>query len=80
MMLTQYNFGNSVFCQKVRITTRAKGLAWEAIKVDLFKVEQYDPSYLKLSPKGGVPTLVHDGKPVSSPPSSAKVARSDLRN
>jgi hypothetical protein len=28
----------------------------------------YDPNYLKLNPKGGVPTLVHDGKPVSSPP------------
>jgi glutathione S-transferase len=25
----------------------------------------YDPNYLKLNPKGGVPTLVHDGKPVS---------------
>jgi len=58
----------------VRITTRAKGLAWEAIKVDLFKVEQYDPNYLRLDP--GVPTLVHHGKPLSSPPSSAKVARS----
>jgi glutathione S-transferase len=78
MMLTQYNFGNSVCCQKV--TMRAEGLAWEAIEVDLFKVEQYDPNYLKLNPKGVVPTLVHDGKPASSPPSSAKVARSDLRN
>ena len=58
----------------MRITTRAKGLAWEAIKVDLFKVEQYDPNYLRLDP--GVPTLVHHGKPLSSPPSSAKVARS----
>ena len=31
---------------------RAKGLNWEAIKVDLFKTEQYDPKYLKLNPKG----------------------------
>ena len=63
-MLTLYDFGNSVCCQKVRITMRAKGLAWEAIKVDLFKTEQYDPKYLKLNPKGVVPTLVHDDKPV----------------
>jgi glutathione S-transferase len=63
-MLTLYDFGNSVCCQKVRITLRAKGLAWEAVKVDLFKTEQYDPKYLKLNPKGVVPTLVHDGKPV----------------
>ena len=41
-----------------------KGLAWRAVKVDLFRSEQYDPKYLKLNPKGVVPTLVHDGKPV----------------
>jgi glutathione S-transferase len=63
-MLTLYDFGNSVCCQKVRITTRAKGLSWEPVKVDLFKTEQYDPKYLKLNPKGVVPTLVHNGKPL----------------
>jgi glutathione S-transferase len=63
-MLTLYDFGNSVCCQKVRITLRAKALDWEAIKVDLFKAEQYDPKYLKLNPRGMVPTLVHDGKRV----------------
>jgi glutathione S-transferase len=63
-MLTLYDFGNSVCCQKVRITMRAKGLTWESVKVDLFKAEQYDPKYLKLNPKGIVPTLVHDGKPI----------------
>jgi ganglioside-induced differentiation-associated protein 1 len=63
-MLTLYDFGNSVCCQKVRITMRAKNLEWEAIKVDLFKAEQYDTKYLKLNPKGIVPTLVHDGKPI----------------
>ena len=63
-MLTLYDFGNSVCCQKVRITMRAKGLTWESVKVDLFKAEQYEPKYLKLNPKGIVPTLVHDGKAV----------------
>jgi glutathione S-transferase len=63
-MLTLYDFGNSVCCQKVRITMRAKGLAWEAVNVDLFKAEQYDPKYLKLNPKGIVPTLVHEGKSI----------------
>jgi glutathione S-transferase len=63
-MLTLYDFGNSVCCQKVRITMRAKGLDWDAIKVDLFKAEQYDPKYLKLNSKGIVPTLVHDGKAI----------------
>ena len=63
-MLILYDFGNSVCCQKVRITLVEKGLTWEARRVDLFKTEQYDPDYLKLNPKGVVPTLVHDGTPV----------------
>ena len=63
-MITLYDFGNSVCCQKVRITLTAKGLEWDSIKVDLFRSEQYDPRYLALNPKGVVPTLVHDGKPV----------------
>jgi glutathione S-transferase len=63
-MLMLYDFGNSVCCQKVRITMRAKELDWESVKVDLFKAEQYDPKYLKLNPKGIVPTLVHDGKAI----------------
>jgi ganglioside-induced differentiation-associated protein 1 len=62
--LILYDFGNSVCCQKVRITLRVKKLEWDAIKVDLFKSEQYEPDYLKLNPKGVVPTLVHDGRPV----------------
>ena len=64
-MLILYDFGNSVCCQKVRITLCEKGLDWEARPVNLFKSEQYDPAYLKLNPKGVVPTLVHDGKPVN---------------
>jgi glutathione S-transferase len=63
-MLILYDFGNSVCCQKVRITLVEKGLTWQARKVDLFKTEQYDPEYLKLNPKGVVPTLVHDGTPI----------------
>ena len=63
-MLILYDFGNSVCCQKVRVTLVEKGLTWEARRVDLFKTEQYDPEYLKLNPKGVVPTLVHDGHAV----------------
>ena len=63
-MLTLYDYGNSVCCQKVRITLRAKGLEWKAIRVNLFTSEQYDPSYLKLNPKGVVPTLVYKDMPV----------------
>ena len=63
-MITLYDFGNSVCCQKVRVTLCEKGLDWESVNVDLFRSEQYDPRYLKLNPKGLVPTLVHNGMPV----------------
>lgn len=64
-MMILYDFGNSVCCQKVRITLREKGLDWQAIPVNLFKAEQYDPKYLRLNPKGLVPTLVHDGNAIA---------------
>lgn len=63
-MITLYQFGNSVCCQKVRMTLCEKRLDWESVEVDLFRSEQYDPDYLKLNPKGVVPTLVHDGQPL----------------
>ena len=63
-MLTLYQYGNSVCAQKVRVTLCEKGLAWETRNVDLFRAEQYSPEYLKLNPKGLVPTLVHDGVPI----------------
>jgi ganglioside-induced differentiation-associated protein 1 len=64
-MITLYDFGNSVACQKVRITMCEKGLDWETVTVDLFKAEQFDREYLKLNPRGVVPTIVHDGNAVT---------------
>ena len=39
-MLTLYDFGNSVCCQKVRITLREKRQEWDAIRVVL--ANEYD--------------------------------------
>ena len=64
-MFTLYQFDNSVCAQKVRITLLEKGQTWEAKNVDLFRSEQYSPAYLKINPKGLVPTLVHDGKAIT---------------
>ena len=63
-MLELYQFGNSVCAQKVRITMVEKGLDWETREVNLFISEQYSPEYLKINPKGVVPTLVVDGQPI----------------
>jgi glutathione S-transferase len=60
-MFTLYQYGNSVCAQKVRVTLCEKGLTWETRNVDLFRAEQFSPEYLKINPKGLVPTLVHDG-------------------
>ena len=63
-MITLYQFGNSVCCQKVRIVLFLKQLAWQSQEVNLFLNEQYSPEYLKLNPSGVVPTLVDDGDAV----------------
>ena len=59
--ITLYQFGNSVCCQKVRITMDHKGLGWDTVEINLFRNEQYAPEYLKLNPKGVVPTIIHNG-------------------
>jgi glutathione S-transferase len=64
-MITFYQFGNSVCCQKVRITMQEKRLTWDAIEVNLFRNEQYSPDYLKINPKGVVPALVHNGRVIT---------------
>ena len=63
-MLQLYTARNSICTQKVFITLHEKGLAWEQKIIDLFNNEQYRPEYLKINPKGVVPSLVHDGSPV----------------
>lgn len=63
-MIDLYHFRNSVCSQKVRMTLFEKDLEWRSHEVNLFANEQYDPEYLKLNPKGYVPTLVSDGKAI----------------
>jgi glutathione S-transferase len=63
-MITFYQFGNSVCCQKARITMSEKGLNWEPVEINLFRNEQYLPEYLKINPKGVVPAMIHDGKAI----------------
>ena len=63
-MLTLYKAGNSICTQKVLIALAEKGTAPAIVTINLFKNEQYDPAYLKINPKGVVPSLVHDGNVV----------------
>jgi glutathione S-transferase len=61
-MLTLYKAGNSICTQKVVITLAEKAVRYETVNINLFKNEQYDPAYLKINPKGVVPSLIDDGK------------------
>jgi glutathione S-transferase len=63
-MIALYHFDRSTAAQKVRLALAEKGLAWESRYVDpgLDKRQQHDPQYLKLNPRGLVPTLIHDGR------------------
>ena len=65
MALTLYHNDMSVCAQKVRLALAEKGLAYEARHLNLRAGDQNVPAYLKLNPKGVVPTLVHDGTVVT---------------
>ncbi|HUC51981.1 MAG TPA: glutathione S-transferase family protein [Xanthobacteraceae bacterium] len=60
-MLKLFTAHNSICTQKVFLTLIEKDLPWTSDYVDLFNNEQYRPEYLKLNPKGVVPTLIHRG-------------------
>lgn len=56
--LMLYHHPLSVCSMKVRLVLEEKGLAWSERVIDIVqKQEQLDPWYLKLNPKGVIPTL-----------------------
>jgi glutathione S-transferase len=61
-MLELYHHGSSVCAAKVRMALAEKGLDWKGHYLDILKGDQFDPDYLKLNPKGVVPTLVDGGE------------------
>jgi len=63
-MLELYNNTNSVCAQKVRLALTEKGLQAREHMLKL-QGDQFDPAYLMLNPNGVVPTLVHDGQPIT---------------
>jgi glutathione S-transferase len=63
-MLELYHNDMSTCAQKVRLTLAEKGLAWENRHLDLRAGDQQKPEYLKLNPRGVVPTVVDKGKVV----------------
>ncbi len=77
-MLKLYTAQNSICTQKVFLTLIEKGLDWESEYIDLFKNEQYRPEYLRLNPKGVVPTLIYDGHAVIEFDADLRISRRDI--
>ena len=65
MAVELYHFWSSVCSVRARHALEEKGVAWTSRYIDLFKFDQMQPEYLTINPKGIVPTLVHDGQPVT---------------
>lgn len=62
MSLTLYHHGSSVCAAKVRFHLAEKNLEWDGVYIDILKGEQFTDEFLKINPKGVVPSLIHDGK------------------
>lgn len=60
-----YNAPQSTCSQRVRYVLHAKGKTFDEHKLDLFVGDQLKPEYLAINPNGVVPTLLHDGEPVT---------------
>jgi glutathione S-transferase len=63
-MLELYHNINSVCAQKVRLALVEKGLDAKEHTMTL-RGDQFDPAYVRLNPNAVVPTLVHDGEPIT---------------
>ena len=57
--LILYDHPSSPCARRVRITLLEKDLSWDTQIIDLSRLEQRRPEYLRLNPNGFVPTLAH---------------------
>jgi glutathione S-transferase len=64
-MLELYYYENSICAERTLMTLEEKWISdWVPHHLLLFDGEHFTPEYLKLNPKGVVPTLVHDGRAI----------------
>ncbi|RBP47176.1 glutathione S-transferase family protein [Arenicella xantha] len=64
-MLELYHNDMSVCAQKVRLVLAYKKLDWQGTNLNLRAGQQFSPDFKKISPKGLVPVLVHNGQVVT---------------
>jgi glutathione S-transferase len=61
-MIELYTTPGSLCSQKVKLVLAEKKLEWKNHSLNLLTFENLQPSYIRLNPKGVVPTLIHNGK------------------
>lgn len=75
--ITLYHHPLSVCSMKVRLALEEKGIAWTGRIIDIVrKQEQLEPWYVKLNPKGVIPTLEYSNDTTEIVTDSASIIRS----
>jgi glutathione S-transferase len=64
-MLELYHAGPGSNSLKVLLCLHEKNLDYVSHQINISAFEQHEPWYLKINPDGQVPTLVHDGTPIT---------------
>ncbi|PSN16080.1 hypothetical protein C7293_04300 [filamentous cyanobacterium CCT1] len=64
-MLELYYASGSLCSQKVKLVLAEKNLDWTGHLLNLLTFENLQPAYMKLNPKGVVPTLGHAGQVIT---------------
>lgn len=65
MMIELYDASGSLCCQKVKLVMTEKNLEWKSHLINLLTFENLQPSYMRLNPRGVVPTLLHGDRVVT---------------
>lgn len=65
MTLALYHASSSLCSQKVKLVLAEKSLEWKSHLINLLTFENLQPSYMRLNPKGVVPTLLHDDRVIT---------------
>jgi glutathione S-transferase/GST-like protein len=66
-MLELYHWEPSGDSAKLLICLKEKGLDYKSHYVDVLKLEQFAPDYVKRAPQSQVPVLIDDGKVLTDP-------------
>ena len=64
-MLELYDASGSLCSQKVKLVLVEKNLEWKNHSLNLLTFENLQPNYIRLNPKGVVPTLIHEGQVIT---------------